>query len=46
MFPLYYERIDTYNDIYHKYHMMHDDDGVYDFENLSGSEISWNRDLN
>ena len=46
MFPLYYERVDTYNDIYHKYHMMHDDDGVYDFENLSGSEISWNRDLN
>ena len=46
IFPLYYERVDTYNDIYHKYHMMHDDDGVYDFENLSGSEISWNRDLN
>jgi hypothetical protein len=38
--------VDTYNDIYYKYHMMHDDDGVYDFENLSGSEISWNRDLN
>ena len=46
IFPLYYERLDTYNDIYHKYHLMHDDDGVYDFQNLSGSEISWNRDLN
>ena len=46
IFPLYYERIDTYNDIYHKYHLMHDEDGVYDFQNLSGSEISWNRDLN
>lgn len=46
IFPLYYERVDTYNDIYHKYHLMHDEDGVYDFENLSGSEISWNRDLN
>ena len=46
IFPLYYERIDTYNDIYHKYHLMHDDDGVYDFEHLSGSEVAWNRDLN
>ena len=46
IFPLYYERVDTYNDIYHKYHLMHDSDGVFDFENLSGSEISWNRDLN
>lgn len=46
IFPLYYERTDIYNDIYHKYQMMHDEDGVYDFQNLSGSEISWNRDLN
>ena len=46
IFPLYYERIDTYNDIYHKYHLMHDSDGVYDFEHLSGSEVAWNRDLN
>jgi len=21
-------------------------DGMYDFENLSGSEVSWDRDLN
>ena len=46
IFPLYYERIDTYNDIYHNYHQMKSSDGTYDFQNLSGSEISWNRDLN
>lgn len=47
IFPLYYERIDTYNDIYHIYRGMLD--GVqtnYDFKNLSGSEIKWYRDLN
>ena len=26
--------------------MMHSSDMTYDFQNLSGSEISWNRDLN
>ena len=46
IFPLYYERIDTYNDIYHKYHLMHSNDMTYDFQNLSGSEIVWDRDLN
>ena len=49
IFPLYYERIDTYNDVYHKYHMMRStngSDGMYDFENLSGSEVTWDRDLN
>ena len=47
IFPLYYERIDTYNDIYHMYRGMLD--GVntnYDFKNLSGSEVKWYRDLN
>lgn len=44
MFPLYYERIDTYNDVYHKYYQMKGNG--YNFENLSGSEIIWNRDLN
>ena len=47
IFPLYYERIDTYNEIYHKYREMLD--GVttnYDFKNLSGSEIKWYKDLN
>ena len=47
LFPLYYERIDTYNEIYDMYREMLD--GVstnYDFKNLSGSEIKWYRDLN
>ena len=46
LFPLYYERIDTFNDIYYKYREMIDNSGTYDFKNLSGSEIKWNRDLN
>ena len=45
IFPLYYERIDTFNDIYHKYRSMTNPNG-YDFKNLSGSEILWDRDLN
>ena len=44
IFPLYYERVDTFDDIYHKYQLMKGDG--YDFQNLSGSEIIWNRDLN
>ena len=44
IFPLYYERVDTYNDIYYKYREMFGDG--YDFKNLSGSEIKWNRKLN
>ncbi len=44
LFPLYYDRIDTYNDIYHNYQLTHLNN--MDYENLSGSEISWNRDLN
>ena len=44
IFPLYYERIDTYNEIYDKYSEM--TGANYDFKNLSGSEIKWNRDLN
>ena len=44
IFPLYYERIDTYNEIYDKYTEM--SGSGYDFKNLSGSEIKWNRDLN
>ena len=48
IFPLYYERIDTYNDIYHIYRGMLDGnpDTGYDFKNLSGSEILWDRRLN
>ena len=48
IFPLYYEKVDTYNDIYYMYRGMLDEISSegYDFKNLSGSEISWNRDLN
>lgn len=44
IFPLYYERIDTYNNIYDKYTEMTGNN--YDFKNLSGSEIKWDRDSN
>ena len=44
IFPLYYEKVDTYNEIYHDYREMLG--GGYDFKNLSGSEIKWIRDLN
>ena len=44
IFPLYYERIDTFDDIYHNYQLMKDD--MYDFQNLSGSEVAWNRKSN
>ena len=44
IFPLYYERVDTYNQVYHKYEQITGDH--FDFQNLSGSEIKWNRDLN
>jgi hypothetical protein len=48
IFPLYYERVDTYNDIYHIYRGMLDGnpDVGYDFKNLSGSEILWDKRLN
>ena len=45
IFPLYYERVDTYDDIYDQYRLM-TGEGKYDFKNLSGSEIVWDRDLN
>lgn len=45
IFPLYYKRVDTYDEIYDTYSQM-DGENKYDFKNLSGSEIVWNRDLN
>jgi len=42
---LYYKRIDTYNEIYDNYTQINGNN-IYDFKNLSGSEIVWNRDLN
>jgi hypothetical protein len=46
IFPLYYDRIDDYNEIYDYYRQMRSGRNDYDFKNLSGSEIKWNRDLN
>ena len=46
IFPLYYERIDDYNEIYNYYRQMRSGRNDYDFKNLSGSEIKWDRDLN
>lgn len=45
IFPLYYERNDTFYNIYDDYRVMNSDK-LHDFVNLSGSEIKWNRDLN
>ena len=45
IFPLYYERVDTFDEIYNDYRLMDNPIG-YDFKNLSGSEIKWDRDLN
>lgn len=44
IFPMYYNRIDTYNEIYDNYQLITGDN--VDYQNLSGSEVSWNRDLN
>lgn len=41
LFPLYYNRIDTPNDIYDQYQLMTDDSRQY--QNLSGSEIVHNK---
>lgn len=43
--PWYYERIDTYNNIYHSYQLLKKGTHL-DYQNLSGSEIVWDRDLN
>lgn len=44
IFPLYYNRIDSYNSTYDKYQLMTGTN--LNYQNLSGSEISWNRDTN
>ena len=44
IFPLYYNKVDTYNELYDIYENMVG--AGYDFKNLSGSEIKWNRDSN
>lgn len=45
IFPLYYERNDTFYNIYDDYKVMNSDK-LHDFVNLSGSEIKWDKDLN
>lgn len=45
IFPLYYKRIDTHNDIYDSYTRMLSA-GLRDYKNLSGSEIGWDEALN
>ena len=45
IFPLYYKRIDTHNDIYDSYTQMLSA-GLRDYKNLSGSEIGWDEALN
>ena len=44
IFNLYYNRIDTYDEIYDSYQLQQRQN--YDYQNLSGTELFWNRDLN
>lgn len=46
IFPLYYNRIDVFNDIYDHYTQMLDKAKSRDYKELSGSEITWDEDLN
>lgn len=43
LFNLYYNRIDTYNEIYDAYQLQQKQN--YDYQNLTGSELFWDRDL-
>ena len=45
IFPLYYNRIDVFNDIYDHYTQMLDTTQSRDYKELSGSEINWDEDL-
>lgn len=45
IFPLYYERIDSYNDIYDFYQLL-DGGAVKDYQNLSGTEVTYDSRLN
>jgi hypothetical protein len=48
IFPLYYRRVDTFEEIYDSYVKMdgYKSDYPKDYKNLSGSELTWNKDLN
>lgn len=44
IFNLYYNRIDTYDEIYDAYQMQQKQN--YDYQNLAGSELFWDENLN
>lgn len=44
LFNLYYRRIDTYDEIYDSYQLQQRQN--YDYQNLSGTELFWDNDLN
>ena len=44
IFPLYYKRVDTFDQIYDDYQRLKKKN--YDYQNLSGSEVVWDRDSN
>ena len=44
--PLYYRRVNTFNDIYDSYTRMLDSTKSRDYRGLAGSEITWNKGLN
>ena len=46
IFPLYYDKIHYYNDIYDIYTMMIDKIGSRDYSELSGTEVIWDKVLN
>lgn len=46
IFPLYYDCINTKNDIYDTYTQMLDPCHSRDYKNLSGTEVLWNKALN
>ena len=45
IFPIYYNRIDTFDEIYDSYIEMGSNSGNKDYRNLSGSEIVFDKDL-
>ena len=40
IFPLYYEKIDSFNEIYHYYQIL-DGEAIKDYQNLSGTEVTF-----
>ena len=46
IFPLYYYRKDTFNEVYDSYYRQKYSEEKKQFFNMSGSELYWDRDLN